>query len=86
VAFAADEPLNEQLNASGAEALATFTDNNPGTAAPTATLATTDMLLLAEQSALKMPSVTPFEGIVIVPEIDRIPLSMLSCGRHDKLT
>jgi hypothetical protein len=86
VAFEADEPLNVQPNASGAEALETFTEMSPGTAAPTATLAVTTMLLRAEHSALKTPSVTPFEGIVIVPETDFTPLSMIKFGRQLRLS
>jgi hypothetical protein len=69
VDFAADEPLKLQENASGADALCTLTEMSPGTAAPIATAATTDMLLFAEQSAVKTPSVTPLDGMVIVPEI-----------------
>jgi hypothetical protein len=80
VALEVEEPLNEQPKARGADALETLSDMSPDTAAPTATLALTDMLPRAEQAAVNTPSVTPLDGIEIVPVIVCTPLLILRVG------
>jgi hypothetical protein len=69
-------------NARGADALVTLSEIKPGTAAPTAMFALTAIALLAEHSAVKTPSVIPFDGTLIVPLTDFTLLSILRVGLH----
>jgi hypothetical protein len=85
VPFDADEPLNVQAKASGADALVTLSEIKPGTAAPTAMFALTAIALLAEHSAVKTPSVIPFDGTLMVPLTVFTLLSILSVGLHARL-
>jgi hypothetical protein len=70
--------------ANGAEALVTFSEINPETAAPTATFAFTAIELFAEHSAVKTPSVMPRDGTVIIPLTTFTPLSMFNVGLHER--